>query len=115
MLQFEIQLTDRGATVFVHGAVSIAGVWEVLHACENLPAYIRWLRIDLAGVRLVQQGVVETVVTSLRHWRETRSGMTRVDLPANGLANVIIGGPRFPLNGRDTSVAQPYEFRDGPR
>ncbi len=85
MLQFAIESTDRSATAYIAGSLSISGFWQVMRACDDLPADIRSLRVDLQAVRVVQDGVFEETSAALRTWREARQGSTRVDLPRSGL------------------------------
>lgn len=85
MLQFSIESTDRLATVYVAGSISLPGIWQILDRCDRLPPEIRSLRVDLQAVGLIQNGVLEALTVGLRQWRDSRDGTTRMDLPAGGL------------------------------
>jgi len=116
VLYFEIESTDRSATAYVSGGLSMAGFWQVMHECESLPPRVRSLRMDLRGVRLVQTQVPGALKESLQGWRERRQGYTRLDLPAAGLSCRIVSvepdTDRLAARHRDNSVAIPYTNRD---
>lgn len=93
MLQIAIESTDRSATLYVAGPLSLPGLWQVMRACDDLPPHIRTLRLDLKNVRVAQATVPETMSTALRVWREARGGSTRVDLPPGGFGFIESGAP----------------------
>lgn len=91
MLQFSIESTDRQATVYIAGPLSLPGMWQIMDRCDSLSPDIRSLRVDLHGVRLIQPGVMEALTVGLRQWRDSREGSTRIDLPEGGVAGRLVG------------------------
>ena len=80
-LQYTIESHPRGATLYVHGALSNAGAVLALRACHGLPPAVRDVRVDLRRAHTVDRQALDAVMLILTDWRRRRGGRARVDLP----------------------------------
>ena len=80
-LHYILEAHADAATLYVTGALSIAGVVAAMHRCEELPPRVRNLRVDLRATRGVEPGALDAIAFTTRRWRDLRVGSTRIDLP----------------------------------
>ena len=81
LLRYDIESHGSGATLYLTGALSVAGSRLALGAVQGLPHHVRALRIDMRGIRLFDPEALHLLASQLREWRVVRSGITRVKLP----------------------------------
>ena len=81
LLRYDLESHGSGATLYLTGALSIAGSRRAFTTIQSLPRGVRALRIDMRGVRLFDPAALHLLAAELREWREERSGITRVKLP----------------------------------
>ena len=81
LLRYDLEAHARGATLYLTGALSVAGSRRALEAIQALPGEVRALRIDMRGIRLFDPHALLLLASQLRDWRTARSGITRVKLP----------------------------------
>lgn len=81
LLRYDLESHGSGATLYLTGALSIAGARTALAAVHELPHRVRALRIDMRGIRLFDPAALHLLAAQLRDWRGSRSGITRVKLP----------------------------------
>ena len=81
LLRYDLESHGSGATLYLTGALSVAGSRLALEAVQGLPHRVRALRIDMRGIRLFDPDALHLLAGQLRDWRRSRSGITRVKLP----------------------------------
>ena len=81
LLRYDIESHESGATLYLTGALSVAGSRLALGAVRALPHHVRALRIDMRGIRLFDPEALHLLASHLREWRIARSGITRVKMP----------------------------------
>ena len=81
LLRYDIESHGSGVTLYLTGALSVAGSRRALEAVHALPVEVRALRIDMRGIRLFDPVALHLLASELRDWRKERSGITRVKLP----------------------------------
>ena len=81
LLRYDLESHGSGATLYLTGALSVAGSRRAFAAIQSLPPLVRALRIDMRGIRLFDPAALHFLAVELRGWREDRAGITRVKLP----------------------------------
>ena len=79
--QYTIEAHNDAATLYVTGTLSTPGVIAAMHACDELPARVRTLRVDLRRICGVEPAAYDALAFATRRWRDVRAGVTRIDLP----------------------------------
>jgi hypothetical protein len=92
-LHHALESHSGGATLYLRGALSVAGAIRALGACRRLPARVRALRVDMRGVELFDPDALDMVALVLREWRTLRRGLVRVELPRERTFVSLAGGP----------------------
>lgn len=80
-LDFSIEAHPTGATLYLSGALSVAGALRALGACQSLPPRHKRLGVDMCAVELFDPAALEAMSLVLREWRARRRGTTCVKLP----------------------------------
>ena len=80
-LQYTIEAHHDAATLYVTGTLSVTGVVAAMHACDELPARVRTLRVDLRRIEGVEPSAYDALAFGTRRWRDVRAGVTRIELP----------------------------------
>ena len=78
---FTIEAHSRAATLYLAGDISVPGLLEAMHRCDELPSSIWLLRADLSAAAPLDQGTLGVLWHSLRRWRDARSGATQISTP----------------------------------
>ena len=81
LLRYDLESHASGATLYLTGALSVAGARLALAAVQGLPDPVRALRVDLRGIRLFDPAALHLLAAQLRDFRRARGGVTRVKLP----------------------------------
>lgn len=115
-VQYEIEVADDSATLYLTGSLAAADAPALRHACLHLPLRVATLRIDLHGVRTLGEDGMLAVRSVLRFWRESRGGHCRVSLASEMIVATFSEGwpaerPRAtPLDSqRVTALAPPAQ------
>jgi hypothetical protein len=92
-LHHTLEAHPGGATLYLTGALSLAGARRALRACDALPAGVRTLRLEMRRVELFDPAAVAAVTLTLREWRVRRGGATSMDVPRGRTFVSLGGGP----------------------
>jgi hypothetical protein len=76
--QFAIEGHTSSATLYLHGAISVAGLLEAMRECEALPRSVWLLRVAPSTTFRLDAGTRTVLAYALQRWREARSGATHV-------------------------------------
>jgi ABC-type transporter Mla MlaB component len=75
---FSIEAHPSAATLYLHGATSVAGLLEAMQQCDALPQSVWLLRVAPSSAHPLDAGTLTVLAHALRRWREARSGATHV-------------------------------------
>ena len=75
-----VDISDADATLVLSETISRREVTAIRRACRALPAHVRTLHLDLAGVTQFEGGVLDAVRGVVREWRRSREGNHRLEL-----------------------------------
>lgn len=78
---FVLEGHQRSATLYLNGAISVAGLLEAMRRCDALPPSIWLLRVELSTNQPLDAGTQTVLTHALHRWRDTRSGMTHITVP----------------------------------
>lgn len=67
-----IEQHDVAATLYVAGDMGISGALRIVRICDQFPASIRIVRLDLRAVHDAEDGAMTVLETRLGHWRPGR-------------------------------------------
>lgn len=91
-MHHEIEIADDSATLYLHGVLSAGDAQTLSDACENLPARVRTLRVDLHGLSRLESDAMSAVRAVLRYWRESRGGSFRLSLASERIVATYAEG-----------------------
>lgn len=77
------------ATLYATGELTTANVHDAIASVEQLPQHVRALCVDLRGVWRTDSDAMRALDASLRVWRASRRGVTRVKLAENADTTVV--------------------------
>lgn len=78
---FALEVFGNNAILYLKGFLTTGRAIEAMDACERLPAHVTSLRVDMRRVERGDGRGMDHVALRLRPWRDSRAGMTRIDLP----------------------------------
>lgn len=76
--QYAIEGHPSSATLYLHGAISVAGLLEAMRECDALPGSVWLLRVAPSSTFHLDAGTRTVLAHALQRWREARSGATHV-------------------------------------
>jgi len=79
---FRLEAHLEAAVLHVAGTLTVHGALRALRLCEQLPAAVRTLRVDLRATTYADTSPVQAIAMLLVRWRRARPGrQSRIDLP----------------------------------
>ena len=98
---FRVESHQSAAVLHVAGALTPAGAVRALRLCEQLPADVRELRVDLRAATYADTIPLQTIAMMLARWRRAQPArQSRIDLPPAGLRPVPTPPRARPKLGR---------------
>lgn len=110
-LSMVIESHAFAATLYVAGPFTAVDARRAIATVRQLPEHIRALCVDVRAAA-AEPDALRTLETGLRHWRTARRGMTRVQLPEDGLNSVV--ALKFPHQRWTRSAARRRPRRSTP-
>jgi ABC-type transporter Mla MlaB component len=72
--QYQVETSGLATTIYLSGPLGSTDIPRLCHACDELPAEVRTLRLDLRGVTQLDVDTMSSVRALMRHWRSARQG-----------------------------------------
>ena len=89
-LQHSLEISEGSATLYLAGTLAGADAFPLRRVCRDIPERVSTLRLDLHGVKRLDDGAMNTIRSLVRYWRETRGGGFRLSFASEHLVATYV-------------------------